>query len=494
MNAVPDQRWEKYVFKFRRLRRGVLAGATVVGAAIIGLAVAGPAGATATTAANNTIIGSGGNTPYAVLAQLATLFNGSEGCNLIVPSADTQPLNFSCPSGSGLPAGNPPFGYGSPTPGSPYSENPFNDVVELEPGIGSSPGISQLEDQSSAQSSTTTAPINFASSARGPNLGPTKFDDQGLNFVAYAADGVDYVDYTKVAGKATPAASIKSLSQAQLEAIWSGADKCWSDVGASGDNQLIDPYSTVTSSAITSTWDAFLGGTGATETYVDSQTKWPPSPLPKCKNGKTAVYSGPKFTNYAASHTIVQNELSSITHNGDQAYAITFFSYGRYEQQKSSSSAAGSALGSPEGVAPSEKTILDGSYPVPEDLYTVYSDGSNSKIPVSTPATLNFASEAGFLCKPTTTNGATTGSAIVDPVTGKTFRSEIEAAITSQGFFPLDGLTKKTADEGNVTTPVNSISSWTGSEYYPYDKVPTSGGQEVGYCKVFTTDGNTGHS
>jgi ABC-type phosphate transport system substrate-binding protein len=454
--------------------------------------MSGPAGATVSSAANHTIVGSGGNTPYAVLAQLAVLFNGSQGCNLIVPSGTTQPLNFSCPSGGSLPAGNPPFGYGSPTPGSPYSENPFNDVVALEPGIGSSPGITQLENQGAH--TTSTAPVDFASSARGPNLGPSKYDDQGLNFVAYAADGVDYVVYTKVAGKATPAAAIKSLSKAQLQAIWDGSDKCWSDVGASGDNQLIDPYSTVTSSAITSTFDAYLTPDNS-ETYVDGQTKWPPATLPKCKNGKTAVYSGPKFTNYGQSHTIVQNELGSITHNGDQAYAITFFSYGRYEQQKSSTTAAGSALGSPQGVAPTKTTILNGSYPIPEDLYTVYSDGTNSNIPVSSPATLNFASEDGFLCKATTTNGLASGSQITDPVTGKKFRAEIETAITSQGFFPLDGLAEnKIFPEGNVTTPANSISSFTSSNYYPYDKVPTSGGQEEGYCNVFTTDGNTGHS
>ena len=143
--------------------------------------------------------------------------------------------------------------------GSSYSENPFNDVVEVEPGIRSSAGITQLENQGAH--TTNTAPVSFASSARGPNLGAGgKYDDQGLNFVAYAADGVDYVIYKKVAGVATPASTISGLTQAQLQGIWSGADKCWSDVGATGAsaNDLIDPYSTVTSSAITSTWDAFL--------------------------------------------------------------------------------------------------------------------------------------------------------------------------------------------------------------------------------------------
>ena len=228
-----------------------------------------------------------------MIASLASLFNGSEGCNLIVPTGTTQPLNFSCPSGGSLPAGDPPFGYGAPSVGGQYSENPFNDVVEVEPGSARQPASPSWRTRGAH--TTSTAPVNFASSARGPNLGAGgKYDDQGLNFVAYAADGVDYVAFKTVKKKSTAASTIKGLTQAQLQAIWSGADKCWSDVGATGTdaNDLIDPYSVVTSSAITSTWDAFLSPDNS-ETYVDAQTAWPPSPLPKCSNGKTAVYTGP---------------------------------------------------------------------------------------------------------------------------------------------------------------------------------------------------------
>jgi ABC-type phosphate transport system substrate-binding protein len=486
------------VFLFRRLRRGALFGATVVGTAVLGLAVAGPASATVAAPANNTIIGSGSNTAYATLSALANLFNESQGCNLVVPSGTTQPLNYSCPSGGSLPAGNPPFGYGDPSVGSSYSENPFNDVVEVEPSLNSSAGITQLENQGSH--TTSTAPVNFASSARGPNLGAGgKYDDQGLNFVAYAADGVDYVIYKQVSGAATAASTISGLSQAQLQGIWSGTDKCWSDVGATGPNanDLINPYSTVTTSAVTSTWDAFLSPDNS-ETYVDGQTTWPPATLPKCANGATAIYTGPHFTNYGQSHTIIQNELGSVLNNKDQAYAITFMSYGRYEQQKSSKPFKKTKLGSigTPPVAPTETTILNGTYPVPQNLYNVYSDGTNSDIPVSSNATLNFASEVGFLCKPNTVSGGTTGAQITDPVTGLTYRSEIESAILAQGFFPLDGLDENVPfQEGTPTTPADAIPSFatTSDPYYQYDTPPVSGGQEEGYCNVVTTDGNTGH-
>ena len=233
------------------------------------------------------------------------------------------------------------------------------------------------------------------------------------------------------------------------------------------------------------------------ETYVDAQASWPPSPLPTCKDGHAAIYKGPKFTNYAQSHTIVQNQVSSINKNGDQAYAITFLSFGRFSQQSKSTSfkdTAVGAIGSP-AVSPTETTILNGTYPVPEFLYTAYSDGTNPFIPASSPATLNFASEDGFICKVNTVDGTTTGTPIVDPVTNKTFRSEIDAAIAAQGFFPLDGLAPNVPfDEGSVTTPASSISTFTSSSYNQYDTPPTASNLDpLGYCTVTTTDGNVGH-
>jgi hypothetical protein len=467
-----------------------------LGAAAMILSLAGPAGATVVPSANSIIIASGGNTPYDAISNLADLFNQSQGCNILVPKGQTQPYDFSCPSGGSLPSGNPPTGYGLPSVGSPYSENPQNDVVAIEPSINSSAGITQLENQGAH--TTNTAAINFASSANAEK----STDDSGMNYVAYAAGAVDYVVFTKVGSKKTPASYLKhGLSQAQLQAIWAGTDKCWGDVGVTGKDadDLIDPYSVYTSSAITSTWDAFLSPDNS-ETYVDAQTSWPPVGA-KCLNGKAAVYTGPTFSNYASSHTIQQNELKAITSNGDQNNAIDFISYGRYNEQAKSTTFAGSALGSINNgsstISPTETTILNGSWPVVQFLYNVYSDGSNSNIPVATPATLNFASEDGFICKPNTVDGSASGTQIVDPISGLTYRSEIETAITNSGFYPLDGLNENVpfAEEGAaVTTPASSISSFTSSNYYQYDTLPVNGSnQPLGYCLVTTSDANTGH-
>ncbi len=46
-------------------------------------------------------------------------------------------------------------------------------------------------------------------------------------------------------------------------------------------------------------------------------------------------------------------------------------------------------------------------------------------------AALNFIGEDGFLCKSQTVGD-------IDPLTGVSYRTEIESAITANGFFPLD--------------------------------------------------------
>jgi hypothetical protein len=310
-------------------------------------------------------------------------------------------------------------------------QNPFNDVLVEDPPIGATNGIQQLEDQGTHASGATSlgtpinvGPLDLASSARAPALtGAKAGDDKGLNFVAYAADGIDWIHWTSVAGSATPSAAVTNLTVAQLTSIYkdqscsAGATTYptpnWACYGGSAAPIAI--YIANAGSGVESTWATLLGLTGT---------------FP--------------FGNEDPNHVIFQNETSSILANHDQADAIYFFSYGRYQTECAPSptlctGASNSKIGLGEinGVKPSTKTIsaqLPGSTAIPfpgdELLYNVYSDGSNPDIPASSPAALNVASEDGFECKPST-------ALDVDPNTGKTYRTEINAAITAQGFVPL---------------------------------------------------------
>ncbi len=408
------------------------------------LAFGGSAGAQTTTPANNIVVGSGSATAYPLMVSLDDLFNAGVGCNLIAASGTTQPLDFSCPTGdSSLPAAN--------------GENPTNDVALEEPALGGSNGLKQLEDQGTA--STKAAPINYATGVRTPL--PT--DPPGLNFVTYARDAVSWFHWTEVNDVYTPSRKVKSLSIAQLAGIWDGSITNWDQVG--GTNGAIDVYVTNSGSGLLSLWNNYLGGSSYNaQTYVLSQG-----------------------SAYSSTHIIEQNEDASIIANGDEANAIFFFSNGRYHLSCSKHVCGGSVvpgagpthdgLGEINDVPLTSANILSGAWPTLVYLTNIYSNGTNAAIPAATQPTLNFISEDGFLCKPNTDDGTTTGTPTLDPNDGLTYRSEIDKLITAAGDVALP-----LAAEGTVDAPAVLTS--------PYSDNDSSGTDPQGYCRVVTTDGN----
>lgn len=417
--------------KARRRRFGVAIG-VATGAASLALAAAIPAGASTVPAANNFIIGSGSAAAYGALVALGDLFNGSPGCNLVVGTGGTQEQNFSCASPS-APGGE--NGYAE------ANENPYNDVAIQEPPYGANIGITQLEDQGAHGSS---APINYASSSRAAE----STDLQGLNFVAYAKDGISWFHFTKINKKATASSAVTNLSLTDLTDIFNGVYTNWDQVG--GKNAPIDVYVANKGSGTESVWKAALGIADVPPGVTDPTT-----------------------------HVIFQDSDSQMFTNGDEANAIYYYSVGYFNAHCPKGVCNGgskkdiAALGSIGGVAPNETTILNNTFPVTRYLYTVYSNGENPNIPVATQATLNFASEDGFLCK-TQTNTQ------IDPLTGLTYRSEIDTAITSNGFYTLPS-----GPEGTVDTPADITDP-------NYSAIDESGTNPTGYCLVTTTDANSG--
>ncbi len=169
-------------------------------------------------------------------------------------------------------------------------------------------------------------------------------------------------------------------------------------------------------------------------------------------------------------------------------------------------------LGNLGGVNINKFNDINQNFPIVRYLFNIYSNGSNSNIPAATPATLNYVSEAGFLCKPQNTT-------LIDPATGRSWTSEIQATITAQGFFPISAgnlsgvVNTAPVDEGSVAHPVSgmtltstgSIESGTGAQtsttnnYGLYMNVSGTGlaggyqsttGDPSGFCVVSTTDGN----
>jgi ABC-type phosphate transport system substrate-binding protein len=487
----------------RKGRVALLGGASILAAAGLGI-VAGPAGAIypggngspgspgLVNPANSVIVGSGSSTTYYMMQSLDTLFNDSQGCQTFV-SSGTQNLDFSCTPGQTFPPTN---SSGQKLYG--YTENPINDVAVEESPLGSSNGIKQLED-SGAHGASSTVPVannvNYARSSR--DLAST--DDQGLNFVAYAKDGVTWFHFTEFDGKPTPSAKVTNLSLTQLEEIWgsrsaTGAITKWKKVG--GKSAPIDVFAPQEGSGTQSTFKTAIG--------------FDPS------SGSVAAIQDGALNNQ--NNIIFENEdaqildLPKIKTGPMKGYSpadigIFIFSTGKYKLScESSPSDCGftalpkgdaNAIGQINGVTATQSTILSGTFPIVRYLYNVYSNGSNPNIPAATAATLNYVSEDGFICKPQT---APTGK-ITDPNTGAWYHAEIENIITANGYIALpngapDKGNKKPVPEGSVPHTAYALMKSEGSAASPYlkwDKPKlASNGQPTGFCYVTTTDGNSG--
>ena len=261
-----------------RVMRGAF-GLSVAAASVVGSMafadVAGAAGTvtpSATAAQNNIIIGSGSSTTYPMMMALDSLYNQATGCALVVDYTNSgavpQPFDFSCLTHAQIVAG---ANIGSLEAAPGVTANPFNDVVVEEPPIGSSNGIVQLtsglgsptylNNKYTAQpAGAVSVPnnINFARSSRAKGTS----DDQGLNFVAYAADGVDWAHYSVVNNKATnsdiagqTAGSL--ITKDQATSIYNGKIFNWSQVG--GTQAPIVVFSSQSGSGTQDTWKGAVG-------------------------------------------------------------------------------------------------------------------------------------------------------------------------------------------------------------------------------------------
>jgi hypothetical protein len=425
--------------------------AATVGAASLSLAAAGTAGAAPNA---SLMIGSGSQTSYATMTSLSDLFNGAPGCDLT--ASTSLPLALNCgttPTTAGGVGGEQGFNVSA--------ENPYNDYTVQAPAVGSGNGATQLIDAGTG-SPTFTPAIQYAraSSHKGNTTD---------NNVAYATDGVSWSTFTKTSAGATAQAKITAISLANLSAIWLGTLTCaiggttynmdWKCLGAKSSSP-IDVYNAQTGSGTYSTWSGALGYTGATPAGITCSA---------CEAGWTPADVTADGPAAAAHSNIFENQMSTIAGRPDAADAIYFFSFGRFTDTcpaakfktnaytavcagtpKTDTTLLGAIINNSGTTEPATKATIQGSgggagvtFPITRFLYNLYNN-SSATVP-SSQATLNFVGENGFLCKSSTTTD-------IDPQTGISYRTEIEAAITSNGFFPLDKSGAPFA-EGSVTFP-----------------------------------------
>ena len=306
------------------------------------------------------------------------------------------------------------------------TENYEHDQMTEAYFLGSSNGIHQVCQQGNAG----VAAVSYARSSRSPKIGVSGADCTGLHFVAYAKDGLPW-EYYKVSGSG--AKSIKNtsapctttsgpcLTLAQLQGIYITCTITnWKQVG--GSNVPINPYTAQPGSGTRFSWDTFLGGSSDT-----------------CINAKGVTYAG--------THIIPENNNAPILANADQKNAIFPFSFGIWSTQVKG--AGLSALGKINNIAATggvSGTIGNGTFPSVRNIFNVYcaavagtagSCGANGI--VASQQTINYVGEEGWICKPAAgVAGSTTLTGHVnDPITGVNYATEIQTAITNNGFVPI---------------------------------------------------------
>ena len=462
---------------FRSLfsRRGAVAlAAATVGAASLSLAAAGTAGAAPNA---SLLIGSGSQTSYATMTSLSDLFNGAPGCDLT--ASTSLPLALNCGTSTtvaGDPGGEQGFAISA--------ENPYDDFTVQAPAVGSGNGATQLIDAGAGSPTTTGYTISYSRASA--HKGNTTDND-----VQYATDGVSWSTFSSVAGVKTAQAKVTNITLANLTAIWLGTLSCsvkgvtynmdWICLGAKVSSP-IDVYNAQTGSGTYSTWSSTLGYSGAAPAGITCAA---------CEQGWVAN-GGASGTIVTAHENLFENQMATIAAQPDAKDAIYFFSLGRftttctskikYKAPAYSAICAGTGtdvttLGGINGVGATQATVQGTgggagvTFPVTRGLYNLYNNSSAS-VP-SSQATLNFVGENGFLCKSSTTTD-------IDPQTGVAYRTEIEAAIKANGFFPLD-VSGSPFAEGSVTFP----GTITDAAYAAVDNnAGNTGATHNGFCLV----------
>jgi len=374
----------------RRGRITVGVGMAVVAGALTASSVFASGGGGPTA---ESILGSGSDTTQFMMSQLDNLYLFSPGCAQIpTPSGPTAWLDFSCQS---------------PDPsGTVHTENYQHDQTHEAYFLGSSNGIKQLCTQGSAGVAT----ISFARSSRASKSS----DCAGLDFVAYALDGISWEANNNshsgefnmnnqsgtCSGSGSGSFTRFCLTQAQLQGIFVTCTITnWHQVG--GQNVVINPYTPQSGSGTRSTFDTFLGGSSDT-----------------CINKRPGTY--------AATHIIPENANHAIAANGDTNNAIFPFSFGIWTVQVHNLNSW--TLGSIDKVSPSQTTIANGTFPYTRNLYNVVCRACAAG--VSDTEVFNYAGPDGWICKLSTKHGN-------DPVTGVNYRTEVANTIRANGFVPV---------------------------------------------------------
>lgn len=396
------------------------------------------------------VYGSGSDTLYPILTDLATAYMETDGCLLQsisasnFPPAPGAPAQMSCQSGAG-----------AAIAGDNIYENYDHDLVVNYFPQGSNAGRGQLcsqktsADGSGGDRASQIPFIDFARSSSAPGTGFQCTTAAGgelntvLRFVAFARDAVSYTHWNTGTGGG---AAVNNLTQAQLNDIFVDCTITdWGQVGGSAGDPIV-VYTSIAGSGTRSFWDGFVGG-----------------------NSQNCIPAQFRDGSYANGERVIREHQMLPVEAGlndpgaaDEGNSIYYMSTGLYNV---SPQAGSSLLGSINGIAATQTTVQDGTFPAGRDLYVVYrNSGPNS--PTASSAVRRFlgfpnptatnGQAIGWICKAEANHSepeGTTGPGIETDTAGQDWYEVKQEAYAQSGMYqlPADPTFGDTCNATNVT-------------------------------------------
>ncbi len=412
----------------RRLAATAAVGLSLVAGNVFGAAPSGAATAFTPNLSSDWIRIGGSDTTETMMNDLSELYNESPGCILTGTPQNLDGRCFDFNTGTaGIQAQYQNDAQGNPTD----AANTDHDVAFGYHAVGSGTGITQL----AQRGATGVQLIDVARSSRAPRSS----DADGLRFFAYAKDAIPWVKFP-----GTPAASVGSLTVAQLAAIFSGCSGSaqpeidltanggnnngvadWGDVGGVT-GQPIVVWAAQDGSGTRTTFDGFLGSGKNSTNCIPTQYK-----DNNLANGERRIFENNAAPIRDAAAVDCADAIPSPANpsNPCAPNSIFYYSIGRHNATGGETSIPGNITVSGSPVAPTEANILSGAYPFSRDLYNAVRNDTFAS-GLASNAVRNFVSANGFICK-------TAASSATNPRTGVNFRTEVEAIIRDNGFIPL---------------------------------------------------------
>lgn len=395
--------------------------------------VSAAAGVPFTNSAVDRVLGSGSDTTFTLMNDLASAYMESDGCLLTAagfPLTAASPTQNLCQSGAG-PA----------IAGDNVYENYDHDTVTNYFPQGSNVGRGQLCNQRTTLDGgpgrdARVPYIDFARSSSLPTAGfqctvanGRENANDRLRFVAFARDAISFTHWNTGTGGG---ANVNNLTIAQLRGIFITCTITdWGQVGGEA-GAPIKVFTAIPGSGTRSAFEAFIGG-GDSSSCIPAQFK------------DGSVANGERVNREHQMEPIEQalNDPGAA----DEGESISYMSVGLYNSNPGLR--ASSLIGNVEGVVPDEANIVSGAFPFSRNMFNVIRQSGSG--PVASGATRRFtgyltpsatnAQSVGWICKGESFHSEQVGNAspvgIEDATATQDWYEIKQAAFEANGFFQL---------------------------------------------------------